>query len=313
MARPGITYDQVSAAANALVAEGTEPTIQRVRERLGTGSPNTVHRHLTSWRHAQPALERKAPELPGDLQSALIKEIERQAAEARSDAEHKMIEAEAEAAELASAGEELEEANSLLEERNTALDAENQRLGALAEERRGEIDRLTAEVNHERENAEKTRLELAQALNRVETQQERADELKTQLTAALGAVEEAKSKAAAAAQDKAVAVAERDSANRTCDERAQRIEALEKQLADLRIEQKSALDELKKDHREEVASVKSDYQSRLEASQKAMNSYVKKSESLASELADLKYNYAALSEKYTYLENAANIKVKDDK
>ncbi|WP_343878783.1 DNA-binding protein, partial [Cupriavidus pauculus] len=50
MAREGITFEQVAAAADALVGEGQQPTIRAIRERLGTGSPNTVHKHLTAWR-----------------------------------------------------------------------------------------------------------------------------------------------------------------------------------------------------------------------------------------------------------------------
>ena len=46
MARIGITFEQVSAAADALRGEGMNPTIKAVRERLGTGSPNTIHEHL---------------------------------------------------------------------------------------------------------------------------------------------------------------------------------------------------------------------------------------------------------------------------
>jgi hypothetical protein len=46
----GITQDQVNAAADALVAAGEKPTVERVRQRLGTGSPNTVTRMLEAWR-----------------------------------------------------------------------------------------------------------------------------------------------------------------------------------------------------------------------------------------------------------------------
>lgn len=307
MARPGITYDQVSAAASALIAAGDEPTIQKIRAHLGTGSPNTIHKHLTTWRQAQPATERKAPELPGDLQAALIKEIERQAAEARADAEHKQIEAQAEAAELAATGEELEESNAELEERNSALDAENQRLGALAEERRGEIDKLTAEVVRERENAESTRLELAQCRNKVETQQERVSELTARLEAAQEAAEAAKSKAIEAEQARAVAIAERDALGRQSDERAQRIESLEKQLAEMRQEHKSEIETLKNEHRSEISSVKSEYQSRIDAAQSSMNNYLKKSESLAAQLAEIQTAYSSLSEKYTYLKSSVKI------
>jgi chromosome segregation ATPase len=51
MAR-GITQDQVSAAADALVAAGERPTVEKIRARLGTGSPNTVIRMLDTWRGA---------------------------------------------------------------------------------------------------------------------------------------------------------------------------------------------------------------------------------------------------------------------
>ena len=76
MARPGITYDEVIAAIDAILAAGEEPTIQRIREHLGTGSPNTIHRHLIAWRQSRPVEQRRAPELPAELQAALVKEIE---------------------------------------------------------------------------------------------------------------------------------------------------------------------------------------------------------------------------------------------
>jgi predicted nucleic acid-binding Zn-ribbon protein len=49
MAR-GITQEQVNAAADALVAAGEKPTVEKIRQALGTGSPNTVIRMLDTWR-----------------------------------------------------------------------------------------------------------------------------------------------------------------------------------------------------------------------------------------------------------------------
>lgn len=46
----GITQEQVSAAADALVAAGDKPTVEKIRQALGTGSPNTVLRMLDTWR-----------------------------------------------------------------------------------------------------------------------------------------------------------------------------------------------------------------------------------------------------------------------
>lgn len=45
----GITEAQVHAAADALVAAGERPTVERIRTHLGTGSPNTVTRLLDTW------------------------------------------------------------------------------------------------------------------------------------------------------------------------------------------------------------------------------------------------------------------------
>lgn len=45
----GITESDVWAAADALLLEGARPTIERVRQKIGRGSPNTVSPHLDAW------------------------------------------------------------------------------------------------------------------------------------------------------------------------------------------------------------------------------------------------------------------------
>ena len=45
----GITESDVHQAADALVATGGRPTVERIRAHLGTGSPNTVTRWLETW------------------------------------------------------------------------------------------------------------------------------------------------------------------------------------------------------------------------------------------------------------------------
>ena len=42
----GITYEQVQGAVKAIQAEGQQPTIRAIRERLGTGSLGTIHKYL---------------------------------------------------------------------------------------------------------------------------------------------------------------------------------------------------------------------------------------------------------------------------
>lgn len=48
MAR-GITVEDVWQAADELLIEGQRPTIERVRQKIGRGSPNTVSPHLDAW------------------------------------------------------------------------------------------------------------------------------------------------------------------------------------------------------------------------------------------------------------------------
>lgn len=72
MAR-GITQDQVSAAADALVTAGERPTVEKIRAQLGTGSPNTVTRMLDTWRGALATRLSQVlalPELPADVGQA---------------------------------------------------------------------------------------------------------------------------------------------------------------------------------------------------------------------------------------------------
>jgi DNA repair exonuclease SbcCD ATPase subunit len=69
----GITQEQVSAAADALVTAGERPTVEKIRAQLGTGSPNTVIRMLDNWRGA--LAERlnqvlSLPDVPGEVGQA---------------------------------------------------------------------------------------------------------------------------------------------------------------------------------------------------------------------------------------------------
>ena len=134
MARDGITFEQVAAAADALVGEGVQPTIRAVRERLGTGSPNTVHRHLVAWREARPATTAAAPELPAPLAAALANEIQRAAAQARAEVESRLVQTQSEAADLAAAGEALEAERDALLEQVAALTTERDTLAGKAQQ-----------------------------------------------------------------------------------------------------------------------------------------------------------------------------------
>ena len=71
MARPGVTYQDVSAAANQVKGQGKNPTIENVRAILGTGSIGTINNHLRKWKETQNAVRSLATSenIPEELAS----------------------------------------------------------------------------------------------------------------------------------------------------------------------------------------------------------------------------------------------------
>jgi colicin import membrane protein len=224
MAREGVTYAEVAAAADRMVADGANVTIMGVRDVLGTGSPNTIHRHLQVWRSMRPQAAAAAFELPAELVNAFGRELAKAAAAARAEIEEQVVEAQLAADHLSNVGETLEA------ERDDALDAlvamttERDAATATAAERAEEIKRLSESVALERQSADTARVELATAKLKIEALAEKTDEFKVEvreLKAALGeakaaeqvaAVELSKAQAEVAAERaaKAELVAERD-------------------------------------------------------------------------------------------------------
>ena len=74
MARPGINYETVKAAAVDILGQGQHPSIQRIREVLGTGSNSTIAQHLKSWQQELA----KAPQtaLPPAVPEAVMSAVE---------------------------------------------------------------------------------------------------------------------------------------------------------------------------------------------------------------------------------------------
>lgn len=118
MAR-GIIESDVWTACDALLLEGARPTIERVRQKIGRGSPNTVSPYLDSWfkglgaRIKDPGAFSAPPELPDPVRQAARHFWEVAQAEARGDFDQRLqdglaaavanVEAEKERADLAQA------------------------------------------------------------------------------------------------------------------------------------------------------------------------------------------------------------------
>lgn len=89
----GVQQDDVWQAADALIAEGLRPTIERVRQRIGRGSPNTVSPMLEAWfatlgpRLGVGSIKESATnDVPAPVQQAAVKLWETALVSARKDA-----------------------------------------------------------------------------------------------------------------------------------------------------------------------------------------------------------------------------------
>ena len=109
MARQEVTFDEVTAAATSLQKDGEQVTIETVREKLGTGLPHTIHKHLVEWRagQAKPAPAPKV-EIPEPLVAALGAWAQQFAQEAGAGVRDALAQSEDDMDALIRSGEELE-------------------------------------------------------------------------------------------------------------------------------------------------------------------------------------------------------------
>ena len=210
MARPGISFEQVAQAADSMIAEGQQPTIQAVRERLGTGSPNTIHRHLTTWRAARPQVAAAVPELPASLSVAIAAEIERAAAQARAEIEGRLVQCQTEAADLAAAGELLEGERDALNDQVAALTTERDTIAGKATQQAADLTDQAQRIEREQQAAESARVELATARLKTEAQAERQAEQAQEIERLRTALEAATAAKVAGEQSAAVLAAQLD-------------------------------------------------------------------------------------------------------
>jgi chromosome segregation ATPase len=229
MARPGITYDQVASVADAIIGEGQQPTINAVRDRIGTGSPNTIHKHLTAWRAARPQATAAAPELPASLTTAIATEIERTAASARAEIEIKLVQTQAEAVELSSVGEALEAERDGLIEQVAELTTERDTLAGKAEQQAADIKAQAERIEREQQAAEAARVELAKAQLKIESSTERLVEQAAEVERLRATLETESRARIAAEQQAAVLSAKLESMTERATKSEARAERIEKQ------------------------------------------------------------------------------------
>lgn len=74
MPRIGVTYETIKHTALKLLSQGSAPSVQKIREVLGTGSNSTIAEHLKMWREEYASKE--IHHLPANIPKELISAME---------------------------------------------------------------------------------------------------------------------------------------------------------------------------------------------------------------------------------------------
>lgn len=171
--RTGVPYESVVAAAESIVAIGGRPTLRKVRDSIGTGSLGTIQKHLTMWAESRRPAAVNDVDLSPELRRAILSEINREVAVARSETNAELADAKGSRDELA---EEVERRLSEIEELTAqVVDLENN-----VATQGGVVDELRAGIaaGAERERAMTERIEmLARDLARAEVRLEQMPSL----------------------------------------------------------------------------------------------------------------------------------------
>ena len=164
-----ITFEQISAVADAMKTEGVKPTSRAVRERLGnTGSMGTINKLLGRWKSGQERQISAALVLPPALQRVLLEFMDNELTAARTTLEAELAEQQQEAADLATENERQVIENDAQAETIESLRADVAEHQGRAGQLESDLAVARDEAVRERSGAELARTELAKAQLRLE-------------------------------------------------------------------------------------------------------------------------------------------------
>lgn len=146
---PIVSYENVAAACESLVAAGKSPSVRLVRDALGGGSPNKITPLVSQWKAQRIEVKKEAVAVDPRIGALIAEMIETAANNARRDAESRLVEAEADLESIAKAGRENED-------RITDLQISLSGAEILGQTQAGQIDALTAQLEAlKKESAER--------------------------------------------------------------------------------------------------------------------------------------------------------------
>lgn len=298
MGRKGITYEQVEAAADALHAEQPgSATLSAIRAKLGTGSPNTIHKFLKLWNENRPKTSAPTISIPEEVSKALSNWVVQASTGSRAESEERSVQAQAAADELARAGEELEAERDQLLVDIAALTTQRDQEQAMASERAAEIQRLVADVERERSLAGAAQVDAAAAKLRADSQVEHLAELRARVESLSGAIETERAAHITAARDAAVLAAQLAGVQAEIEAARGQMTALQQDLASARerAEQaRSTADTRAQQDQARIDQVRQEYEGRLDEQRRALEMARGQLAASAIEKAQLQERLAAL-------------------
>lgn len=189
MARPGIEFKAVERVARQLLSQGQHPSVQKVRDVLGTGSNTTIAKHLKTWQKAfsqsiSPTLPESVPDdlmIPlDDFWNTAVARAESNYQKLKAELEDKVVTAELKQATAESLHD--EKANEIVELQKTLtvtqkeLTDTEQQLNTV----QGKFSALSGELNHAQNEVNETHLLLKNQSLLFERQSEKSNELQQQ-------------------------------------------------------------------------------------------------------------------------------------
>lgn len=246
-----VTRERVNQAAEQIKGLGEKPTIARVRDSLGGGSPNAIHLFLKEWKDGQGVEKTDVEPVPEHVQRSLMDEFERRASAARAKAEAEAIESAETAYDLAHVGVKIEAEAAELREQNARLLSERDNALIQASERQAQIDKLTAQCEAEQAAASDARRETAKAAAMLDLQRSQIEKLEAHLATVQTKLDQEREKTATAVREAAVSAGKCAAETRRADDAVElgiktgvrdldAINELKRELAEVRKDAKDA-------------------------------------------------------------------------
>lgn len=174
----GITFAQVSSTADQLVSQGSKVSITTIREILGTGSPNTILKHLNAWRGKLSKLGVASLAISSTLNNALSNELITFAEASRAEVERKLIVTEADVVALMRGGELLEHERDDLKQQLQEMTTDRDTISGRSTQQEIDMGLLSERLIREQSELGNTQIRLAmEKLKLVDLQKRDLDQL----------------------------------------------------------------------------------------------------------------------------------------